>query len=421
VAKTKVPEPPPLTEPDRAYQGAVTGADAYRTVRGAVRLHGEVLRIGNRFVDVGQFREIAFLAVGRAAVSCGFAVVDALGDRLTQGFLAGPDEVPEKIPFLHRRTTSEALGSPDAGPVVESALEMAAGLSAKDLLIVAISPGALGLLAAPPAGLGPSAYREIVDRLRAAGASGPEMERFVRVTAGGLVGGRLTAASPTARVVPLLVDRGGATEAAGGGPTRPVEPAEIVAVRSMLSERGIPDSGGPEIRRALDAAPVKATRIAPVMVAGPADALQGAGDALSETLWWSRLAALALPGGIDAAAQEFNDRVEEILKEIPRTRERRKGVAIFAGAPLDCLDGEGEGEAIARLLPALRTHARRRDLQFAAFRTAGARPGDLGTPAGVLGTTGTSIEPILSYRAGHPGVTDVGPVVMALRVEPPRA
>ncbi len=421
VARTKAPEPPPLTEFDRAYQGAVTGADAYRTVRGAVRLHGQVLRIGNRFVDVNPFREIAFLAIGRAAVSCGFALVDALGDRLTQGYLAGPDEVPERIPFLHRRTTSEAIGTPDAVPVVESALELAGGLSEKDLLIVAISPGALGLLSLPPAGVGNEAYRDLLQQLRSAGASGPDTERFVRATAGGLAGGRLVAAARSARVVPLLLDRGGATLAAGGGPTTPVGKEEVTAARALLDRLGLPGAGGPEIRRALEAEPVRATPVRPVQVAGPADALQGAGDALSENLWWSRLATLALPGYVDAAATEFSEKVEEILQGIPKTRDRRKGVAIFAGAPLDCVDGEGEGRAIARLLPALQAKARRRDLEFAVFRTAGARPGDVGTPAGSLASTGAAVQALRAYAVGLPGVTDVGPVVMALRTEPSRA
>ncbi|HTT26542.1 MAG TPA: DUF4147 domain-containing protein [Thermoplasmata archaeon] len=421
MARKKAPEAPPLTEADRAYQGAVTGADAYRTVRGAVRVEGTVLRIGNRFVDVEGFREIAFLAIGRAAVSCGFALVDALGDRLTQGYLAGPDEVPERIPFLHRRTTSEAVGSPDAAPVVESALELAGGLTGKDLLILAISPGALGLLATAPTGLGADAYGDLVGRLRAAGATGPEVERFVRATAGGLAGGRLLAAARSARVLPLLIDRGGAIEAAGGGPTRPLALEETVAARALLERLGIPDGGGAEIRRALAAAPVPAEAVRPVVVAAPADALQGAGDALSESLWWSRLATLALPGNVDAAAREFTERVEEVLLGIPKTRERRKGVAIFAGAPLDCPDGDGEGQAIARLLPALKAQARRRDLEFAVFRTAGARPGDVGTPAGSIGSTGAAITPLRAYRSGQPGVTDVGPVVMAIRSEPARS
>jgi glycerate-2-kinase len=421
VAKPKPPAPPPLTEADRAYQGAVTGADAYRAIRGAVRLHGEVLRIGNRFVKVEPFREIAFLAVGRASVSCGFALVDALGDRLTQGYLAGPDEVPERIPFLHRRTASEAVGTADAGPVVESALEMAGGLTDRDLLIVALSPGALGLLATPPPGLGVDAYRALLVRLRSSGATGPELERFVRTTASGLAGGRLIPAVHGARLVPLVIERGGVPEAIGGGPSWPVTPEEAGATKALLTARGVPDLGGPEIRRALEEAPIPGAAVRPVVVAGPADALQGAGDALSEQLWWSRLATLALPGEVGAAAALFSERVEEILKEIPTTRERRKGVAIFAGAPLDCLDGEGEGVALGQLLPALQTAARRRDLGFAVFRSAGARPGDVGTPAGALAALGGAIVPLEAYRAGKPGVTDVGPIVMAWRTEPERA
>jgi glycerate-2-kinase len=407
------------TDADRVYRGAVTGADAYRAVRSAIRLEGEVLRIGNRFVRAERYEEIAFLALGRAAVSAGFGVLDALGESVTQGFLAGPDELPERIPFLHQRTRSEALGTTDAEAVIASVLELAGGLHEKDLLLVVLSPGALGLLSAPPTGMGRDGYLEFLRRLTEAGARSAEIERFVRATSFGAAGGRLAAAAGRSEVVTLIVDRDGVPEASGGGPTRAVRAEERTAANALLSVRGIAERTPVEIRRALSTAPALPEREAarPVVVATPAEAIQGAGDALSEAKWWSRLATLSLSGGPAEAAQEFSDRVEEVLRGVPKSRQARKGIAIFAGAPLECIDGEGEGAALARLLPELKTRARRRTLRIVAFRTAGARPGDVGLPAGLIEATGAEIRPVPAFRAGRPGVTDVGPVVAALLPE----
>ncbi len=410
----------PTPEADRAYRGAVSGADAYRCTRAAVRIERGVLRVGNRFVPADRYREIGFLAIGRAAISQGYALVDALGDSLTQGFLAGPDEVPSAIPFQHRRVADGRLGTPEAGAVSAAALELAAGLGPKDLLIVALSPGALAPLAEPPPGMGAPAYREFLAAARRAGASGSAIEELVRTTAGGSVAGRLAAAGP-AELLTVVVDRSGSPEQCGGGPTRALDPPERERSRAALVQAGLWERAPPEIRAALDRGGALVARSGPrpIAVTGPADALQGSGDSLSDAKWWSRLGALSIPGGPLEVAEAFHARFEEVLRGVPKSREARKGIAVFAASPLDCPDGEGEGEALARLLPALRAKTQHPELRLAVFRTAGARPGDVGLGGAEADAPSEGARPIEAYLAGRPGVTDVGPVLMALRPEPP--
>jgi glycerate-2-kinase len=406
-----------LPELERAFRSSLTGADAYKAARQAVRVEKEVLRIGNRFVPADGFREIAFLAVGRAAVSLAYAFVDGLGDALTQGYVAGPDAVPDEIPFQHRRVASGAVGSDDGPAVAEAALEMAGALGPKDLLLVALSPGALGLLALPPRGLGPDAYRSYLQRLREGGATGPELERFVRATSEGAAGGRLAAAGG-ARIVPILVDRGGAVEAMGGGPTQLVTLAERQQARASALAHAGPGPLPAELVRVLDAPATSVSRLPdrPVIVTSPTDALEGASDGLSEIRWWSRLAALKLTGAPEAAAPEFLRKVDEVLPTIPKSRDKRSGIAILAGAELDLLDGEGEGSAARRLIERLQRENRRRDLTLGVFRTGGPRGG--AEFCGAFGDARTpELRPIPAASAGRPGITDVGPVVIALLPE----
>ena len=86
------PEPKgPDPVPRGAFQAAVTAADAYRSVRAALRREEGVLRVGNRFVADWRYRQVAFVAIGNAANSMALGALHAVGDRLTQGFLAGPE------------------------------------------------------------------------------------------------------------------------------------------------------------------------------------------------------------------------------------------------------------------------------------------------------------------------------------------
>ncbi|HKS59713.1 MAG TPA: hypothetical protein VJS68_02925, partial [Thermoplasmata archaeon] len=80
-------------------RAALDGADVYRAVRRALRVSEGTIRVGNRFVRAERYREVAFVSLGTAAVSAGLAVTRMLGERLTQGFVAGPTPAPAEIPF----------------------------------------------------------------------------------------------------------------------------------------------------------------------------------------------------------------------------------------------------------------------------------------------------------------------------------
>ncbi|HUJ78325.1 MAG TPA: DUF4147 domain-containing protein, partial [Thermoplasmata archaeon] len=186
------PAPGPESIFHTIYRAAVTGADAYRVTRTAVRREGTVLRLGNRFVPLARYHEIAFLALGSAAVSQALAVSAALGDRLTQGFVVGPDPLPREVPF---RSRVEPTGWPARSPVADEAVELAGGLTERDLLLVLLSPGALGFLAKTPADVPVDEWTRWLHALPDRGATSGEVSLAVRVLADGAVGGRLAAAT----------------------------------------------------------------------------------------------------------------------------------------------------------------------------------------------------------------------------------
>ncbi|MFI5413695.1 MAG: DUF4147 domain-containing protein, partial [Candidatus Lutacidiplasmatales archaeon] len=147
---------PPSGEPDPkgpdpvqtiAFRAAVTAADAYRSVRLALRREGGALRVGNRFVTDGRYRQVAFLALGNAANSMALGALHAVGDRLTQGFLAGPEPVVPELPFRGIRVPPGWGGAREAAEAIAASTELAAGLSEQDLLLVLLSAGAVRSMA----------------------------------------------------------------------------------------------------------------------------------------------------------------------------------------------------------------------------------------------------------------------------------
>lgn len=418
----RMPDPaadPGETDPIFAtiYRSAVTGADAYQATRTAVRRTGETLRLGNRFVRFSRYREIAFLALGGAAISQALAVSAALGDSLTQGFVVAPDPLPPEVPFRHRQTPT---GLPGDATTCHEAFELVQGLGEKDLLLLLLSAGSLGYLATAPDGVPTDEWVGWLGRLAAAGATGRELGRIARVTGGGAVGGRLAAAS-RADVVALVVDRGDGADLIGGGPTLPVTRSERVAARAVIGRLPGLAPASAALRRTLDPAtdPVDGrpgAGVRPVAVTAPADALREIGDAVAQKRWRPILAELNLDAPPEAAADRLLARAEEVRAGAaaePTDRARPShGVIAFAATTLSTLEGVDDRPAMVRFLRRVAERLPRRDATVGILRTVGAADGAdapggvVGASRGAVGRTGPPIRPLRM----RPGITDVGEI-----------
>jgi CBS domain-containing protein len=413
------------------YRAAVTAADAYRSVRLAVRRENGTLRLGNRFVADGRYREVAFLAFGHAANSMALAALHAIGDRLTQGFLAGPEPVTAELPFRGLTLESGWGGAPEAHEVVAAASDLATGLSEQDLLLVLLSPGSLRALALPPPGTTPEEFGELLRRAHENGASGREVGLLARVLGTGGVGGRLAGAVTRADVATLIVDRGDGPTTVGGGPMRPVASSERAQTRELLERFELASALPPAARDALapggpGEAPLSPRVVAPVVVASPADALRAAADALFDKGWTSRLGFLQIPDDPEVGADRFHARSEELIAAEQLSPESlTKGVGVFAMTTLGLPEGVDEGPALGRFLSRSLAQLRRREMSVGLFRTAGA----IGSPDFPPGAVvGAPTDPSARPRAGRAravsmrsGITDVGLLAVTLCPVPEKA
>lgn len=407
-----------------AFRAAVTAADAYRSVRLAVRRESGALRVGNRFVADGRYRQVAFLAFGAAANSMALAALHAIGDRLTQGFLAGPEPVVPEIPFRGIQVRPGWGPAPESEKAIAAAIELAAGLSEEDLLLVLLSAGAVRGLARPPTGMGEDEFGRFLQESHRRGATGAEVGLLNRVLSGGAVGGRLASSIPRADVTTLIVDRGDGAKLLAGGPMHPVDPAERTECRALLQRLELSDALPPEVPYSAgppEAALARLTdRIArPVVVASPGDALKAAADAVFEKGWTSRLAFLELRDAPSAAAERFLDRADELyVAEGLSPGSRTKGVSAFAMTTLGLPEGVDEGPAFGEYLTVLRTGLRRREMSAGIFRSSGA----IGAPEYPAGAViGAPTDPDSVVRpdrarvvAMRRGITDVGMLTVAL-------
>jgi Domain of unknown function (DUF4147) len=430
-------EPFPPSEPDPkgpdplhaiVYRAAVAGADAYRGVRLALRREGGVLRVGNRFVPDGRYREVGFVAVGRSANSMALAVLGVLGERVTQGFLAGPEAVPPEIPFRGVEIPPGWGGADGAEEVVTAAREIAASLKESDLFLLLLSPGAIRALQLPPPGMTAAEFSSWLEAAHERGATGREVSLLARVLGTGGVGGRLLPAETVADAETWVVERGDGASAVGGGPTRSVTVDERAEARAVAHRLGVAESlpadafggagpgGEPPPRPPLTARP-------PVLVAGPSDALRGAADAAYEKGWTSRLAFLELRDRPALAAARFVEKAEELLKgEGPGLGRRSKGLVSFAMATLDLPEAVDEQPALEAFLAVARDRLRRREMSVGLFRTAGGAGRELAQGGAVVGQPAdpgakggaSPLRPVAMRR----GITDVGLLAVALWTAP---
>ncbi len=411
-----------------AFLAAVTAADAYRSVRFALRREEGVLRVGNRFVADNRYRQVAFIALGNAAGSMALAALHVFGDRLTQGYLAAPEPIPDELPFRDVIVPPGLPGYAGAADIVQAATEIAEGLGPQDLLLLLVSPGALRCLCLPPPGMAADEFARLLGTAASAGATGREVALLARTLGDGGVGGRLATAARQVDLATLLVDRGDGPGLVGGGPIDPVTPDERAEARNVLERcrltGTLPAPARDRLAAGADLPEIPKRVDRPVVVAAPSDGLRAAADAVFDRGWTSRLAFLEIREPPETAAETFMARAEELVAAEALTSDSRtKGVAVFAMTTLGLLEGVDEGPALGAFLNRASALLRRREMSVGLCRSAGPIGSAAFPPGAVFGPSTDPKAPVRPGRARalpmKGGITDVGLLAVALCGLPP--
>lgn len=398
---------------------AIRGSDAYAAVRRAVRLEEGVLRVGNRFLRRSKVEEVAFLAVGNCASAMAHGFHDALGEVVTQGLVAGPAPPPDPWPFLFRKVVDPTFPSIEGAAVAAEALEMAEGLSEKDLFVPLFSPGSLGMLGSAPPGWNFPEYTELLRTLGATPSAAEELP-VVAAALSPVQGGGLASAARKVRTEALIVDRGDGARSLGAGPTVPRAADVPQRARAVLEREGLlarlPARTQDELTPSGGAPRPVGSDLHNVVVASPGDALETSGAEAGFRKHLPRLVELHDLSPPEQAADRLVGALEQHAPHRPP--KEKEGIAVFSGLSLGAPEGGESKELFVRFLARAQQGLQRRETTIALLYTGGSLR-EANTPSGALLDGRGGFDP-KKFRPGAmgvldltPGFTDVGTVALA--------
>lgn len=397
--------------------GAIRGGDAYAAIRHAVQIEEGVVRIGNRFLAREGLEEVAFIAAGNAAAPMAAAFHDTLGEVVTQGLLIAPTPPPTVVPFPSHVVLDPLGPTPESTRAAQDALELAEGLGPKDLLVVLLSPGALGMLASPAPGVGLTEQRELLQRAAAHRGPSEDLVALASALSPAEAGGLARAASRAA-VEALVVERGEGGPLIGGGPVAGARPEARARAQHLLGEIMAGSSVSPGVQRRIDLLGTSFTAGVPgsstVVVAGPGEALEEAGAEAADHKHRARLVNLHDAGSPEEAASRFLAAVEAAFPELPE--KPGEGLALLSGLSLGTAEGQESTEELSAFLGAAQSSLRHRNITVAALATSGSLRPDITPSGGIVDALGRfDPAPLAPGRLDlRAGLTDVGVVALAL-------
>jgi hydroxypyruvate reductase len=235
------------------FRAALAAANANHAVRRHLERSEGQIRAGYAHYRLTDIQRIVLIAAGKAAPPMAEAVEEIAGDRFTRGLVvtkhghsASYTGRCDVIESGHPVPDAEGIR---AGQAVIALLDE---LTAKDLLIVAVSGGASALLCAPLNGITLAAKQQTTDLLLRAGADIHELN-CVRKHLSQLKGGHLAARAYPARVLSLLLSDvvGDALDVIGSGLTAP-DPSTFSQAIQILEKRAAWPQIATEIREHLE-------------------------------------------------------------------------------------------------------------------------------------------------------------------------
>ena len=235
-------------------QAAIRAADADMAVRNHLTCTDTCLQIGDLRLPLSSFDRLFLISVGKASVEMAHAIEAILGDRLSGGLVVTKYGHQTK-PLRRLKVMETGHPIPDQAGI-EAAHEVAAlasSLTARDLLLVALSGGASALLPAPAPSITLAAKQQTTDLLLSCGASIQEIN-VVRKKLSTLKGGQLARLAAPASVLTLIVSDviGNPSDVIGSGLTSP-DPATFADARDVLDRYGLTGKVPASVRLRLEA------------------------------------------------------------------------------------------------------------------------------------------------------------------------
>ena len=220
---------------------AIAAVEPGKAVSRFVKRKQNRLICGDRVYLFDQFEHMYLLAFGKAALPMSTALVDILGERLTQGWVVPKHVSGEHDPRLIIQTGSHPLPDENSLKAGEMLLAAAETFTERDLVFCLISGGGSALVTAPYAGVSMPDMRELISQLLACGARIDEINTLRRHL-DRIKGGGLAKQCAPAYLVSLILSDvvNSPLEAIASGATAP-DPTTMQDVRRILDQYDLND------------------------------------------------------------------------------------------------------------------------------------------------------------------------------------
>ena len=218
----------------------MTPRDAARAILDTALAAGDVSPLVHRHLRLdSRYRRVLVLGCGKASAAMAAAAEEALGDRISGGFVVVKDGCAVPVPGVEIAEAGHPV--PDARGLAASArlLELAHGAGEEDLVLFLVSGGGSALTPAPAPPITLAEKQEVTQLLLASGATIGELNA-VRKHLSRFKGGRLARAAAPASVLTLALSDviGDPLDVIASGPIAP-DPTTFADARDVLARRGL--------------------------------------------------------------------------------------------------------------------------------------------------------------------------------------
>jgi glycerate-2-kinase len=238
-----------------AAAAALRGADPRLMVRRALRLRGEMAKVGGTTLNLRNFRRVIVVGAGKASALMAAELERILRGRVDRGVVIVP-EYQHPIPKLRRVRivkSTHPLPSKKGVRATKKILAVLGGVGEEDLVVCLLSGGASSLMPLPVEGVSVDDIAQTTTLLQKAGAEIGEVN-CVRKHLSQIAGGRLVEKTNGAVVLSLIMSDvvGDDLSAVASGPTVPDTTTFAEAV-GVLRRLKVWDTVPRSIRRTLRA------------------------------------------------------------------------------------------------------------------------------------------------------------------------
>ena len=230
-------------------ESALEAIDTGAAIRRAVALEDDVLHACGMPLALAPAGRLRLVAVGKCAIAAAGALVDRLGDRLSDGIVLDVAAAGARLP-PRVAVYAGTHPMPSAANVASTRaiLEFLEDGRPDDLVLCVVSGCGSTLLCQPPGSGSCEAERSVVEALTRAGASIADLNT-VRKHSSLARGGRLAAVARPARLLGLVFSdvHGGTLDLVASGPTV-LDPSTVADATRVLARHGLAAPGAPRLR-----------------------------------------------------------------------------------------------------------------------------------------------------------------------------